>query len=404
MDAVAVLLLLLVAGVALLLLYFEGLLKRPSQVLVCAGLVAAAFVLRALCFSYETLDYQDFLSKWVQHFRDNGGFAALSGSVGNYNVPYLYFLALFSYVDVYDLYLIKLLSTLFDVLLAFAAMRMVSLFTKNRGRLLTAYFLVLFWPTVFLNSAVWGQCDSVYVAMALLGVYWAMEGRPVLGMAAIAISFAFKLQAVFIMPVFVLLLIAKRVKLWHFLVFPAVYVLLMLPAVIAGRPLLDTITLYFDQMGSVGSGLNYNSPSVYAFAKDVSDEALAAKLGVVAAFALMLTVFGWFWWRRGSITNWALLGGALILAVGIPFFLPHMHDRYFYAADILTLVLAVAAPGYFFMPLLCEFASLLGYHAYLKMRYLLLMHWGAGALIIVLVVAVAFTAAQLHPVSRKRYS
>ena len=100
--------------------------------------------------------------------------------------------------------------------------------------------------------------------MALLGVYWAMEGRPVLGMAAIAISFAFKLQAVFIMPVFVLLLIAKRVKLWHFLVFPAVYVLLMLPAVIAGRPLLDTITLYFDQMGSVGSGLNYNSPSVYA--------------------------------------------------------------------------------------------------------------------------------------------
>ena len=81
-----------------------------------------------------------------------------------------------------------------------------------------------------------------------------------------------------------------------------------------------------------------------------------------------------------------------------------MHDRYFYAADILTLVLAVAAPGYFFMPLLCEFASLLGYHAYLKMRYLLLMHWGAGALIIVLVVAVAFTAAQLHPVSRKRYS
>ena len=62
MDAVAVLLLLLVAGVALLLLYFEGLLKRPSQVLVCAGLVAAAFVLRALCFSYETLDYQDFLS------------------------------------------------------------------------------------------------------------------------------------------------------------------------------------------------------------------------------------------------------------------------------------------------------------------------------------------------------
>ena len=401
MDAAAVLILLLEAGAALLLLYFEGLLKKPAQVLICAGLVAGAFVLRALCFSYETLDYQDFLSKWVQYFRDNGGFAALKDSVGNYNVPYLYFLAMFSYIGVDDLYLIKLLSTLFDVLLAFAAMRMTGLFTRSRARRLTAYFLVLYWPTVLLNSAVWGQCDSVYVALALLGLYWAMSGRPAAGMAAIAVSFAFKLQAVFIMPVFVLLLFARKVKLWHFLIFPAVYVLLMLPAVIAGRPLADTVLLYFNQMDSVGSGLNYNSPSVYAFARSVSDEALAAKLGVGAAFALMLTVFAWFWWRRQHITNWALLGGALILVVGIPFFLPHMHDRYFYAADILSLVFALAAPGYFFLPLLCEFASLLGYHAYLKMRYLLLMHWGAAALIVVLVVSAAFTAAQLHPVGRK---
>lgn len=404
MDAAAVILLMVEAVMALLLLYFDGLLKKPVQVLTCAGLVAAAFVLRALFFSYETLDYQDFLARWVQYFRDNGGFAALKDSVGNYNVPYLYFLALFSYVDIYDLYLIKLLSTFFDVILAFGAMRLTGLFTRSRARLLFVYFAVLFWPTVVLNSAVWGQCDSIYVALGLLAVYWAMDGRPVLGMAAMAASFAFKLQAVFIMPVFVLLLIARRVKLRHFLVFPAVYMLLMLPAVFAGRPVLDTITLYFDQMGTVGSALNYNSPSVYAFARSVADEALASKLGIAAAFALMLAVFGWFWWRRGSITNWALLGGALLLVVGIPFLLPHMHDRYFFCADILSLVFAVAAPVYFFLPLLCEFASLLGYHAYLKMRYLLQMHYGAGALAIVIVIAAVFTAAQLHPVQKRKYS
>lgn len=404
MDAAAVILLMVEAVMALLLLYFDGLLKKPVQVLTCAGLVAAAFVLRALFFSYETLDYQDFLARWVQYFRDNGGFAALKDSVGNYNVPYLYFLALFSYVDIYDLYLIKLLSTFFDVLLAFGAMRLTGLFTRSRARLLFVYFAVLFWPTVVLNSAVWGQCDSIYVALGLLAVYWAMDGRPVLGMAAMAASFAFKLQAVFIMPVFVLLLIARRVKLRHFLVFPAVYMLLMLPAVLAGRPVLDTITLYFDQMGTVGSALNYNSPSVYAFARNVADEALASRLGIAAAFALMLAVFGWFWWRRSSITNWALLGGALLLVVGIPFLLPHMHDRYFFCADILSLVFAAAAPVYFFLPLLCEFASLLGYHAYLKMRYLLQMHYGAGALAIVIVIAAVFTAAQLHPVQKRKYS
>ena len=177
-----------------------------------------------------------------------------------------------------------------------------------------------------------------------------------------------------------------------------------MPAVLAGRPVLDTITLYFDQMGTVGSALNYNSPSVYAFARNVADEALASRLGIAAAFALMLAVFGWFWWRRSSITNWALLGGALLLVVGIPFLLPHMHDRYFFCADILSLVFAAAAPVYFFLPLLCEFASLLGYHAYLKMRYLLQMHYGAGALAIVIVIAAVFTAAQLHPVQKRKYS
>ena len=188
MDAAAVILLMVEAVMALLLLYFDGLLKKPVQVLTCAGLVAAAFVLRALFFSYETLDYQDFLARWVQYFRDNGGFAALKDSVGNYNVPYLYFLALFSYVDIYDLYLIKLLSTFFDVLLAFGAMRLTGLFTRSRVKLLFVYFAVLFWPTVVLNSAVWGQCDSIYVALGLLAVYWAMDGRPVLGMAAMAAS------------------------------------------------------------------------------------------------------------------------------------------------------------------------------------------------------------------------
>ena len=78
-----------------------------------------------------------------------------------------------------------------------------------------------------------------------------------------------------------------------------------------------------------------------------------------------------------------------------------MHDRYFFAADMLTLLLAVAAPEYLLLPVLCEFASLLGYHAYLRMRYLLPMSYGAVALALVLLAAVFFTAAQLRPSRRK---
>ena len=67
------------------------------------------------------------------------------------------------------------------------------------------------------------------------------------------------------MPILAVLFFRGKFRLRHFLVFPAVYVLLVLPAVLIGRPFIDTLTLYFSQTGSIGSGLNYNSPSIFAF-------------------------------------------------------------------------------------------------------------------------------------------
>lgn len=159
MDATAVIILLGEAAICLILLHFEGLLRKPAHVVAAALLTAAAFGLRFVCLTYETLDYTTFLAKWVQYFRENGGFSALSRSVGNYNVPYLYFLAAFSYSTVNDLHLIKLLSVFFDVVLAWAAMRLAGRFTKSPGRLLFCFFAVLLWPTVVLNGACWGQCE-----------------------------------------------------------------------------------------------------------------------------------------------------------------------------------------------------------------------------------------------------
>ena len=393
---IRIILMLAAVGVfALALLYKEGLLKKPAPIVIAVMLTALALVLRALVFGYETLDYQNFLTRWVDFFRQNGGWRALSEPVGNYNIPYLYFMALFSYSSVKDLYLIKLLSTVFDVLLAYSAMRLVSRWQKSAGLRLGCFFTVLLWPTVFLNSAVWAQCDSIYVALALLGIDLALDERPVLAMTCMALSFGFKLQAVFILPVCAVLWMRGKFKWYHFLVFPAVYVLLVLPAVIIGRPFMDTLLLYLGQTGSIGTGLNYNSPSVFALIRDVADTDAAAKAGIVGAFAYMLAVLGVCFIGRRRLGDQAVFAAAVLLAVGIPFLLPHMHDRYFYAADILTLALAFAFPVYFPTALLTEFASLLGYHAYLKMRYLLPMHYGAAALLIVLAVGIYFLADSL---------
>ena len=107
---------------------------------------------------------------------------------------------------------------------------------------------------------------------------------------------------------------------------------------------------------------------------------------------------------RQSIGGGVVLLAAAVLAAAIPFFLPHMHDRYFFAADALTLALAAAWPQLALPALLCEFASLLGYHAYLRMRYLLPMADGALALIAALAVLTAVLVTetrQTAPAERK---
>lgn len=388
MHIVVMISLYLMAVLSMIILWREGLIGSVKPLLAAAFFISAAFWLRAMSMDHVTLDYVNFLSRWVAHFRTNG-FKALSESVGNYNLPYLYFLALFSYADFYDLYLIKLLSIAFDVLLAASSMKLVSLVTESEGKRLFTFLAVLMMPTVILNGAYWGQCDSIYTAFGVLSLYYALDGKPICAMVSIALSFAFKLQAVFIMPVFIVLLYTKRIKFGHFLIFPLTYAVLALPAVLLGRPFKETLTLYFDQMGTVGGGLNYNSPSIFAILRSSEYASILSTLGILAAFAFLLLIYAWAYTRRESADNRSVITLACLISVAIPFLLPHMHDRYFFPADVFTLIFAVMLPKYSIVPLLCSFSSLLGYHAYLKQRYLMPMSIGALSLAAVIYLLIA---------------
>jgi Gpi18-like mannosyltransferase len=375
-----------IGALGFFLLCREDVLRNKAELIVAAVLLLIAMAIRAAFGNYETLDYQNFLSVWVDYFRQNGGVLALKESIGNYNVPYLYFLAIFSYIPVSDLYLIKLLSIVFEMLMAWYVMRLVGLFTDSTPKKFAGFFITLFLPTVILNGACWGQCDAVYTALAVMSIYYALADRPWASMICIAASFAFKLQAVFIMPVFLIFMFAGKIKLRHLPVFPLTYVVIVLPAVCLGRPFLDTLTLYIDQAGTVGSGLNYNSPSIYSFMTWFDNINISAGAGIIAAFALVIVMFVAAFIFRKRLSNLSLLIFAVIFVIGIPLLLPHMHDRYFFMADVLTLCLAVIYPRRSYIPVLASFASLLGYHAYLKLRYLMPMYYGTIALAAALIV------------------
>lgn len=365
---------LLLAVLSLFLLAREGV--GRDRLLMLLLPVALALFLRGILLDHATLDYQDFLSKWVEYFRQNGGFPALKDPVGNYNVPYLYMLAALSYFPVPDLYGIKLFSIFFDILLAWGGARLVRRLTDKESAPSICFCVLLFLPTVILNGACWGQCDSVWAALCMLSLADALEHRPVRSVALLALAFSFKLQAIFVIPLWCALWFTGRVKFRHFFVFPAVFMLTALPALLAGKPMADILRVYLDQAGSsvAWQTVNYNSPSVFSLLPyHFPVSPWVPKAAICAAFGFMLILLLLLFVRRGKADERALVLTGAALSLGIPFFLPYMHERYFFLGGVLLAVLSCAQPTHTPAAIGAELASLGGYHAYLRKRYFLVL-------------------------------
>ena len=400
MDTFTAACLIMIFALALLLLWREKIFESKILFAAAVAFTALALVLRASLLYFKSDDYLTFLAPWTQFFRDNGGFAALRYSLGNYNPPYMYFLALFSYFDISELHLIKLLSVLFDVLLAWACMKLLGLYTGSRAKLIGVFFAVLYLPTVVINGAYWAQCDSIYAFFGIYALYLGLRGRGCASMVSLAACFAFKLQAVFIIPVFFILLLAKKIRWRELLVFPAAYIVFMLPALIAGRPFIETMTLYFSQAGTVGDAMNYNAPSLTSMFQWSGNTEGPSMLLIAAAFALVLAAYIAAAVKRRELDDTVILGFALLLSMGIPYLLPHMHDRYFFIPGVLAIVLAFRDGRFFPVPLLAELASLHCYYAYFVRYYLVQPRIGGEFMLIALLLTAAYIIVHIRKIEK----
>lgn len=341
--------------------------------------VGLAFFLRAILLNYVADDYTIFLSQWVTAFRDNGGFEAIKLPIGNYNVPYLYFLAAISYLPIPDLYLIKLFSILFDVILAWGGLRLTRRFTgPDSLRPLICFCALLLLPTVVLNSSLWGQCDALYGALTLHALASALEDHPKASAALLGVAFSFKLQTVFILPLWAVLWIARRTRFRDLLCFPAAYAVTCVPALLLGKPLGDILGVYVGQTQEGAGALNYNCASIFSMLPYGTqiNEGLGARLGILAAFALVLVVLVLAFCFRDRLNDSILLLCGVVFTVGIPFLLPYMHDRYYFLADVLTVAWACIAPRTLPAAAAVQLASFSAYLTYLRMKYTLVISLG----------------------------
>jgi Predicted integral membrane protein len=341
-------------------------LTRDKDVLFFIILTLLSVMVRIAGRDFITGDFYAFLA-WYDELKRNGGLAGLAHATGDYSVLFQTILAFLTYIPLPIVYLLKAIFAFFDYALAISAASVVCYMKKQKRFSVcfnTVYALVIFMPTVIINAAYWGQCDSIYTFFCMLTLLYLYKGGYKRAFLFLGIAFAFKLQAVFILPFVVCYYIWKKdFSILHFLISGAVFWVSGILAYIQGRNAGAAVDMYAGQ-ATMFPKMWMNFTSFWMMFGNAYET-----FGPVAIFTA-LTVCG--------IGLYAIMSGYKNMASGESFlntcvwfawamllFLPEMHERYSFILDILLVMLCFFDVKYIKFAALSLFLSLISYGSFL---------------------------------------
>ena len=180
-------------------------------------------------------------------------------------------------------------------------------------------------------------------------------------MCAIGIGLTVKVQVLFILPLAVVLTLRGKVPVAAWLVGAPIFFAAGAPALFAGRPFTELALIYKEQ-AVIYNELSLDAASFYAWLPNLPAYGAVftlGALGLIGAAWLVVARYGPETDFRGT----TLMG--LFFVLLCPFVLPHMHDRYFYSADVLSIVYAFQRPSRWFLPIAVVSASVICYIPFL---------------------------------------
>ncbi|MHB8596353.1 MAG: glycosyltransferase 87 family protein [Ktedonobacteraceae bacterium] len=415
------------------------------------GMFLLAIVLRISLYHIQTSDYTVFLSQWYDFIQTHGGFAALKYNFSNYNTPYLYLLTIATYLPIPKLIAIKTLSVIFDGVPGLFAYLILSLKYRHSYAAIVGVIVILFAPTIVINSAAWGQSDSIYTALCLGSLYFLLKERPAWTCIFFGLAISIKLQAIFFLPVLLMLLLKRKLPIKYLALIPAVFLLLLAPAFIAGRNAWSLLTIYIGQINSGGVGgtvqfnggtgrfngggpgplngggigpsgggfpgsfsggghgggsfssssLTLNAPSFYQWLPANAPE-YWKWIGILLAAMVIVLVGILLLKSKKQLTTDILLKVTLVFALAIPFLLPEMHERYFYLADVVSILYAFYNPRFFYIAVIMQLCSLLSYAPYFLNTQVVNLAYVAFAVLVITIITLVDLVRTLYPDIRKR--
>ncbi|MCQ2515496.1 MAG: hypothetical protein MJ094_01370 [Saccharofermentans sp.] len=318
-------------------------LLKKKEILFFVAITVLGAITRFNGRAYVSSDMETYLLPWFYAFKNGGGVIALGEQVGDYGLLYQTVIALMSYSSYNPVYLIKIFSIVFDFALAIAVPYFFCVFTKKKTFGLEfniIYALLMLLPTYALNSAYWGQCDSVFSFFLFLTLFFLYKGEYKKSFLFYGIAFAFKLQSIFILPfIIAYYFYTKKFSILNSLITVVTFWVSGIVAFFNGRELLAPFTIYaFQTDEHKNMYMTFSSPWMllgqqYELLKVFALMLAFAVLGIgllliiskrksIDGFEEYLQVAAWFVWT-------CLM------------FLPAMHDRYAYYLEIILILLSV---------------------------------------------------------------
>ena len=336
-----------------------------ADILYLLAMTVIGLAVRMILRVVTTVDWEMYWDPWISDLK-RMGFSYLATDLYDYTPTFVYILWVISKLPLNPMTAYKGIHIVLDFVAAVIMGKIVLQETGSKTKGIVTYGLMLIVPTIWANSALWAQCDIIFMTFLLLCFYYLFQDRPCLAMFFYGMAFVFKLQTLFIFPFLVILWVNKKVKLQHFLWIPVLYILSIIPAWIAGRPLSELLGIYLAQGAQDVWCLSLKWPNIYMLIGNLHFLLEYADAGTWLILGILMCILFAMAQKRYRITNTFIVQMALFFAILCPYFLPHMHERYGCLADILAILYAMMNIKRFYIPLVHILLSFNSYMAYLS--------------------------------------
>ena len=152
----------------------EKLLKKYqldwADILYLAAITAIGLAIRVILRVVTTMDWEMYWDPWISDLKEMG-FSYLATDRYDYAPSFVYILWVISKLPINPMTAYKSIHIVLDFAAAGVMGRMAAEVTGSKSKGICAYGVMLLVPTIWADSALWAQCDIIFMLFVLLCFY-----------------------------------------------------------------------------------------------------------------------------------------------------------------------------------------------------------------------------------------